>query len=98
MQEQAVPVLAKCWQCWHNAGMTVKITIRNVSEEVRDKLALRAARNRQSMQEYLLSELERVAALPSNEELMERVRQRVEASGTRISAADILAARDADRK
>ncbi|MXW27184.1 MAG: hypothetical protein F4Z77_12960 [Dehalococcoidia bacterium] len=78
--------------------MTVKITIRNVSEEVRDKLALRAARNRQSMQEYLLSELERVAALPSNEELMERVRQRVEASGTRISAADILAARDADRK
>ncbi|MXY88730.1 MAG: hypothetical protein F4Y92_07720 [Dehalococcoidia bacterium] len=78
--------------------MTVKITIRNVSEEVRDKLALRAARNRQSMQEYLLSELERMAALPSNEELMERVRQRVEASGTRISAADILAARDADRK
>lgn len=78
--------------------MAVKITIRNVPQEVRDKLALRAARNRQSMQEYLHAELERMASQPSNEELMERVRQRVEASGTRISAADILAARDADRK
>ncbi|MDE2934818.1 MAG: hypothetical protein OXS47_13250 [Chloroflexota bacterium] len=78
--------------------MTVKITIRNVSEEVRDRLALRAAQNRQSMQEYLLSELEQLATQPSNEELIERIRQRVEASGTRISAADILAARDADRK
>ena len=77
--------------------MTVKITIRNVPEEVRDKLALRAARNRQSMQEYILSELERVASRPSNEELLERIRRRVEASGTRVSAADILAARDADR-
>ncbi|MXY71614.1 MAG: hypothetical protein F4Y97_01080 [Dehalococcoidia bacterium] len=78
--------------------MTVKITIRNVSEEVRDRLALRAAQNRQSMQEYLLSELEQLATQPSNEELIERIRQRVEATGTRISAADILAARDADRK
>ena len=77
--------------------MTVKITIRNVPEEIRDKLAARAARNRQSMQEYLLSELERVASRPSNEELLERIRRRVEASGTRVSAADILAARDADR-
>ncbi len=77
--------------------MTVKITIRNVPEEVRDKLALRAARNRQSMQEYILSELEQVALRPSNEELVERIRRRVEASGTRVSAADILAARDADR-
>ena len=90
-------MLAKCWQCWHNTGM-VQITIRNVPQEVRDRLALRAARNRQSMQEYLRAELEELATQPSNEELMERIRQRVEASGTRISAADILAARDADRK
>ena len=89
--------MAKCWHCWQNASMTVKITIRNVPEEVRDKLALRAARNRQSMQEFILSELEQVASRPSNEELVERIRRRVEASGTRVSAADILAARDADR-
>ena len=77
--------------------MAVKITIRNVPEDIRDKLAVQAAQNRQSMQEYLLSELEQVASRPSNEELLERIRRRVEASGTRVSAADILAARDADR-
>ena len=77
--------------------MTVKITIRNVPQDIRDKLAEQAAQNRQSMQEYLLSELERVASRPSNEELLERIQRRVEASGTRVSAADILAARDADR-
>lgn len=75
----------------------VQITIRNVPQDIRDKLAVQAAENRQSMQEYLLSELERVASRPSNEELLERIQRRVEASGTRVSAADILAARDADR-
>ncbi len=78
--------------------MTVKITIRNVPEGVRDKLAERAALNRQSMQEYLLSELERMAAQPSTDEWLRKVRERVEATGTRITAAQILEARDADRK
>ena len=91
-------MLAICWQCWHNASMTVQITIRNVPEEVRDELALRAARNRQSMQEYLLTELERMASRPSIDEWLRRAREDVEASGTRIPAADILEARDADRK
>ena len=91
-------VLAKCWRCWQNAGMAVQITIRNVSEEVRDELALRAARNRQSMQEFLRTELERIASQPSIDEWLRQVRERVEESGTRISAAEILEARDADRE
>ena len=78
--------------------MAVQITIRNVSEEVRDELALRAARNRQSMQEFLRTELERIASQPSIDEWLRQVRERVEASGTRISAAEILEARDADRE
>ena len=76
----------------------VQITIRNVSEEVRDELALRAALQRQSMQEYLLGELERIASKPSPATLLERVRQRKEQSKNRISTEDILEARDADRK
>ena len=76
----------------------VQITIRNVPDEVRDEIALRAARNHQSMQEYLLSELERMAAQPSPDEWLRKVRERVEATGTRITAAQILDARDADRK
>ena len=78
--------------------MAVQITIRNVSEEVRDELALRAAGNRQSMQEFLRTELERIASQPSIDEWLRQVRERVEASGTRISAAEILEARDADRE
>ena len=78
--------------------MPVQITIRNVPEEVRDELASRAALKRQSMQEYLLSELERLAGLPSIETVLEEVRRRVEASGTSIPTSVIVEARDADRK
>ncbi|MCY3616911.1 MAG: hypothetical protein F4011_06395 [Acidimicrobiaceae bacterium] len=78
--------------------MPVQITIRNVPEEVRDELAARAALKRQSMQEYLLSELERLAGLPSIETVLDEVRRRVEASGTSIPSSVILEARDADRK
>jgi plasmid stability protein len=76
----------------------VQITIRNVPEEVRDQLAVRAALQRQSMQEYLRGELERIASKPSPAALMERVRQRKEQFRTHISTDDILAARDADRR
>ena len=78
--------------------MSVQITIRNVPEEVRDELAARAALKRQSMQEYLLSELERLAGLPSIEMVLDEVRRRVEASGTSIPSSVILEARDSDRK
>lgn len=78
--------------------MSVQITIRNVPEDVRDKLAAKAATQRQSMQEYLRGELERLASKPSVESWLDEVRRRVEAAGTRISAAEILAARDADRR
>ena len=78
--------------------MPVQITIRNVPEDVRDELAARAALKRQSMQEYLLSELERLAGQPSIETVLEEVRRRVEASGTSIPASVIVEARDADRK
>ena len=78
--------------------MGVQITIRNVPEEVRDELASRAALKRQSMQEFLREELERLAGLPSVETWLREVRQRVEASGTVVTAEEILAARDADRR
>ncbi|MDE0066573.1 MAG: hypothetical protein OXN44_06845 [Acidimicrobiaceae bacterium] len=77
--------------------MSVQITIRGVREEVRDALAAKAAMKRQSMQEFLSGELERIAAKPSLENLFEEVRHRKEAAGTRVSSSEILAARDADR-
>ena len=76
----------------------VQITIRNVPQELRDQLAVRAALQRQSMQEYLLGELQRIASRPSPEALLERVRQRKEESRIHVPTVDILQARDADRK
>ena len=77
--------------------MPVQITIRDVPDEVRDALAVRAARQRQSMQGFLRRELERIAARPSVDEWLQAVRDRKAAAGTRVPAASILRARDADR-
>ena len=78
--------------------MPVQITIRNVPEEVRDELAARAALKRQSMQEYLRSELERLASLPSLDTVLQEARRRKEASDSNVTTAQILEARDADRR
>lgn len=85
-------------QCWHNASMAVQITIRDVPERVRDELASRAALQGKSMQEYLRAELERVASKPSVDAWLEQVRKRKRAGNTRISAAQIVQHRDADRR
>ena len=78
--------------------MTIQITIRDVSEKVRDELAARAALQGKSMQEYLRAELERLAARPSMDTWLQQVRKRKRASQTRVSAAQILKDRDADRR
>ena len=78
--------------------MAVQITIRGVPEEVRDEIAARAARRRQSMQAFLLGELERIVSKPSVEELMEEARARLALSKSRVTAEDILQARDEGRR
>ena len=70
--------------------MTVQITIRNVPEEMRDELALRAAQNRQSMQAFMLSELERILSRPSNEELMKLAAERAATFGSRMGSDKIV--------
>lgn len=78
--------------------MSIQITIRDVSERVRDELASRAAMQGKSMQEYLRAELERLAARPSIETWLEQVRKRKRASRTRVPASQILQNREADRR
>ncbi len=77
--------------------MPVQITIEDVPEDVHDALAVRAARQRQSMQAFLREELERIASRPSVEEWLHRVRERKKATETRVQPSSILNARDADR-
>jgi antitoxin FitA len=91
-------MLANRMRCWHYATMTIQITIRDVSEKVRDELAARAASEGKSMQEYLRAELERLAARPSIQTWLEQVRRRKRASQTRVSSSRILQDRDADRR
>jgi antitoxin FitA len=78
--------------------MGVQITIRDVPEQVRDELASRAALQGKSMQEFLRSELERIADRPSVDAWLKSVRDRKEAAGTRVETSKIVSARDADRK
>ena len=78
--------------------MAVQITIRGVPDDVRNELAARAAMRRQSMQEFLRGELERIASRPTIGAWLQGVRDRKEVSGTRVAASDILRERDADRR
>ena len=77
--------------------MSVSMTIRDVPDETRAALAARAARAGQSLQEYVRSQLVGLAEQPDPTEFWDRVRHRLRATGTRVSAADILAAKDHDR-
>ena len=76
--------------------MPGQITIRNVPDEVREELKARASGRRQSMQQFLLSELERLAQTPkttareTNREILERARRRLEITGTRLGAETIV--------
>jgi hypothetical protein len=78
--------------------MSVAITIRNVPDEVRDELAARARRSGRSLQEFLVRQLVDLASRPSVDDVIARARARASATGTRLDPADILAARDADRR
>ena len=91
-------VYAVCWRCWRNAVMTVQITIRGVPDAVRNELAARAALQRQSMQEFLLGELERIASRPTIGAWLQGVRDRKAVSPARVTATAILRERDADRR
>lgn len=77
--------------------MAVQLTIRGVPEEVRDELAARAALQHQSMQEFLRSELIRLASRPSMAAWLAALRERKDAAGSRVPPESIVQARNDDR-
>lgn len=82
----------------HTAGMSRSITIRDVPDPTTDELASRAARTGRSLQEYLRAQLISLAAAPDPDVWLARIRDRKAATGTMLSAAEILADRDVDRR
>lgn len=76
----------------------VAITIRGIPDDVRDELAARAARSGQSLQEYLRGLLVATADKPTAGDVIARARARVNATGVRLDASAILAAKETDRR
>lgn len=54
-------------------SMATTIQIRNVSEELHRALKIRAAQSGMILSDYLLAEIEQVAAKPTLSELMDRL-------------------------
>ena len=69
--------------------MSKMIQIRNVPDALHRKLKTRAAMAGKSLSDYLLDEIERVAVLPTREEMRARIhsRSRVE---LKVPAADVI--------
>lgn len=78
--------------------MAKSVTVRDVPDDVVSALASRAAGQGRSLQEYLKSELTKLASRPSPEQWAHEVRRTKAATTIRLSADEILAARDRDRR
>ena len=62
--------------CAHAMSMSKMVQIRNVPDTLHRKLKARAAIAGQSLSGYLLTEIGRVAALPTREEMLARLHSR----------------------
>jgi len=62
--------------CAHAVHMSKMVQIRNVPDGLHRKLKARAAHAGQTLSDYLLAELERVANRPSRDEMLARLHGR----------------------
>jgi plasmid stability protein len=62
--------------CEHASNMSRMIQIRNVPEALHRKLKARAADSGQTLSDYLLAEIERLAARPTRGEMLARIHSR----------------------
>jgi plasmid stability protein len=69
--------------------MPKMIQIRNVPDGLHRKIKARAARSGMTLSDYLLAELERLAALPTRDEMLARLHARTRVK-LRTAAAEII--------
>ena len=62
--------------CTHAYHMSKMVQIRNVPDALHRKLKVRAADSGQTLSDYLLAELERLAARPTRDEMLTRIHSR----------------------
>jgi hypothetical protein len=75
-------------------AMAKSIQIRNVSNAVHKRLGALAAKSGMSLSEYLLAELNALAAMPTPEEMRERLRSRKSVKLAESAAAAVRKERD----
>lgn len=77
--------------------MPKSITVR-VDDEVYEELVSRASMSGLTVESYLRIQFAELVRRPDSEELFARIRERKQRMNSRLSAGQILAFRDADRK
>ena len=77
-------------------NMSKMIQIRNVPDELHRTLKVRAAQAGMTLSDYLLSEIEQIAAKPTLAEMMERLRRREPVELDEPPEVTIRRLRDAD--
>lgn len=77
------------WRCLHNVSVP-NVLVRDIPEEVHAALQRRAEQRGQSLQQYLATELSRLAERPSVDELFVRISKRRGARvGLEAAVADL---------
>ena len=69
--------------------MSKMIQVRNVPEALHRKIKARAAQSGMTLSDYLLAEIERIAALPTREEMLARLHARTSVK-LKTPAAEII--------
>jgi plasmid stability protein len=69
--------------------MAKMIQIRNVPDALHRRLKARAALAGRSLSDYLLTEIERIATLPTRDEMLDRIHRRSRVT-LGVSAADVI--------
>src|SRR5262249_46357666 len=86
--------LDMCSTCAHAEHMSKMVQIRNVPDAVHRTLKARAATAGQSLSDYLLAEIRRIAALPTRDEMLTRLHSRRRVSLKTPAAVVIREERD----
>lgn len=87
-------VLASGSSCLHNASMS-NVLVRDLPDEVHERLAQKARASGQSLQQYLSDQLTRLASTPTMDEVLDRIATRTGGSvGFEQAANDLAAERE----
>jgi plasmid stability protein len=62
--------------CSHAKSMSKMIQVRNVPDALHRRIKARAAQSGMTLSDYLLAEIERMAALPTRDEMLARLHAR----------------------